>query len=228
LLHSTQSFQPFQKPFIQQRQRDGTDVPMIPTPDLSHLTKEDYKRVYEPAEDTFVLLDALEADADAIRDLAPKICLEIGSGTGIVSTFLAQIVGASNAFFICTDINPHAATCTARTGSQNKIPIEPLVATLARPLTSRLGHAVDILVFNPPYVPTSDDEADAAQRGAGIAGSWAGGADGMQVTDALLRQVDVGGFCIGVPLITPTHPHRVSIGSALPPGTILPGLCEAK
>jgi len=163
---------------------------MIPTPDLSHLTKEDYKQVYEPAEDTFVLLDALEADADAIRDLAPKICLEIGSGTGIVSTFLAQIVGASNAFFICTDINPHAATCTARTGSQNKIPIEPLVATLARPLTSRLGHAVDILVFNPPYVPTSDDEADAAQRGAGIAGSWAGGADGLQVTDALLRQVD--------------------------------------
>lgn len=83
-------------------------------------------------------------------------------------------------------------------------------------------------MFNPPYVPTSDEEADAAQRGAGIAGSWAGGADGMQVTDALLRQVDVGGFCIGVPLITPTHPRRVSIGSALPPGTILPGLCEAK
>jgi hypothetical protein len=29
-------------------------------------------------EDTFVLLDALEADADAIRGLAPRICLEIG------------------------------------------------------------------------------------------------------------------------------------------------------
>ena len=29
-------------------------------------------------EDTFALLDALEADADAIRDLAPRICLEIG------------------------------------------------------------------------------------------------------------------------------------------------------
>jgi len=70
---------------------------MIPTPDLSHLTKDDYERVYEPAEDTFALLDALEADADAIRGLAPRICLEIGSGTGIVSAFLGQIVGASNA-----------------------------------------------------------------------------------------------------------------------------------
>ncbi|KAH9968743.1 hypothetical protein BC827DRAFT_1165244 [Russula dissimulans] len=167
---------------------------MIPTPDLSHLTKEDYRRVYEPAEDTFILLDALEADADAIRSLSPRVCLEIGSGTGIVSSFLGQIIGASNAFFLCTDINPHATTCTSRTGSQNKVPIDPLVASLARPLTSRLRHAVDLLVFNPPYVPTPDEEVDAAQRDAGIAGSWAGGTDGMQVTDALLRQVDVGHF----------------------------------
>ncbi|KAI0257327.1 hypothetical protein BJV78DRAFT_1115589 [Lactifluus subvellereus] len=172
---------------------------MIPTPDLSHLTKKDYESVYEPAEDTFVLLDALEADADAIRSLAPRICLEIGrvhleSGTGVVSSFLGQIIGASNALFLCTDINAHAAACTARTGSQNKTPLEPLIASLARPLTSRLANAVDILVFNPPYVPTCDDEVDAAQRGAGIAGSWAGGVDGMQVTDALLRQVDVCGL----------------------------------
>ena len=77
---------------------------------------------------------------------------------------------------------------------QKQTPIEPLIASLAHPLSSRLGQAVDILVFNPPYVPTSDDEAGAAQHGAGIAGSWAGGADGMQVTDTLLRQVDVRGF----------------------------------
>jgi len=49
-------------------------------------------------------------------------------------------------------------------------------------------------VFNPPYVPTSDDEVDAAQHVAGIAGSWAGGSDGMGVTDTLLSQVDVGVF----------------------------------
>jgi hypothetical protein len=67
-------------------------------------------------EDTFVLLDALEADADAIRALAPRLCLEIGrvpskscftlktltssepsrSGTGVISTFLAQIIGTSD------------------------------------------------------------------------------------------------------------------------------------
>ena len=69
---------------------------MIPTPDTSHLTRSDFEHVYEPAgmseseqiaqrifettiaEDTFLLLDALEQDAQALRDLKPRICLEIG------------------------------------------------------------------------------------------------------------------------------------------------------
>lgn len=57
----------------------------------------------------------------------------------------------------------------------------------------RLKHAVDILIFNPPYVPTNDDEVDDAQQGANIQGAWAGGKDGMQVTDVLLDQVEVSG-----------------------------------
>lgn len=31
-------------------------------------------------EDTFILLDALEEDADDLRTLRPRICLEIGCG----------------------------------------------------------------------------------------------------------------------------------------------------
>ena len=71
---------------------------MIPTPDISHLTRNDYDLVYEPAgtkrseptcpwvlislfllvEDTFTLLDALEQDADELRKLQPSVCLEVG------------------------------------------------------------------------------------------------------------------------------------------------------
>ncbi|KAF9503269.1 hypothetical protein BS47DRAFT_1356341 [Hydnum rufescens UP504] len=58
----------------------------------------------------------------------------------------------------------------------------------------RLKHSVDILLFNPPYVPTSISEASAAQDvsgGVGIASAWAGGMDGMEVTNQFLAFVDV-------------------------------------
>ncbi|KAG7099558.1 hypothetical protein E1B28_001391 [Marasmius oreades] len=80
---------------------------MIPTPDISHLTARDYDLVYEPAEDTFLLLDALEHDFDDLKALSPATCLEIGSGTGCVSSFIGQILGSST-LYLCTDINSHA------------------------------------------------------------------------------------------------------------------------
>lgn len=66
---------------------------MIPTPDLSHLTSQDFDRIYEPAgkslyfvvficlfsaEDTFLLLDALEEDEAWLQAKKPSLCLEIG------------------------------------------------------------------------------------------------------------------------------------------------------
>ncbi|OBZ80078.1 HemK methyltransferase family member 2 [Grifola frondosa] len=166
---------------------------MIPTPDLSHLTREDYEHVYEPAEDTFILLDALEQDAEELRSISPLVCLEIGSGSGCVSSFVGSILGDSAALYLATDINPNACKCTQRTGRQNKIPVEPITASLVGPLLPRLRHSVDILLFNPPYVPTFSSEADDAQQDADIAGAWAGGSDGMEVTDILLEEVEAYG-----------------------------------
>lgn len=56
---------------------------------------------------------------------------------------------------------------------------------LLRALMPRLHGAVDILVCNPPYVPTPDHEV---ARG-GIAAAWAGGNRGRVVVDRLLPLV---------------------------------------
>ncbi len=73
-----------------------------------------------------------------------------------------------------------------------------MITSLSKSLVPRLSRKVDILIFNPPYVPTYDEEASLAQSGAEIAGAWAGGKDGMQVTNILLQQIDVSPASLGV------------------------------
>ncbi|KAF8604945.1 S-adenosyl-L-methionine-dependent methyltransferase [Ceratobasidium sp. AG-I] len=159
---------------------------MIPTPDLSHLTKDDLRRVYDPAEDTFLLLDALEQDATFLQELKPTVCVEVGSGSGCVSAFLGSILKDVGSLIISTDINHYASKCTAGTGSKNSVRIDPVVCDLVAPLLPRLFHHVDVLIFNPPYVPTEEEEALNAQAQGDIAGAWAGGFDGMAITNRLL------------------------------------------
>ncbi|ORX75049.1 S-adenosyl-L-methionine-dependent methyltransferase [Anaeromyces robustus] len=154
---------------------------MLPTPDLSHLTSKDYRNVYEPAEDTFLLLDSLEEDQEYIKQLKPKICLEIGSGSGCVITFLEQIVG-KNSVYLTTDINPEAAKITQRTGKQNKVKIDAINTDLVNGLLPRLENSVDIICFNPPYVVTETEDINSSL----IAASWAGGINGREVTDRIL------------------------------------------
>nr|XP_019585435.1 PREDICTED: hemK methyltransferase family member 2 isoform X2 [Rhinolophus sinicus] len=102
-------------------------APSIPTPLYGHVGRGAFSDVYEPAEDTFLLLDALEAAMSELKGV--EICLEVGSGSGVVSAFLASMIGPQ-ALYICTDINPKAAACTLETARCNKVHIEPIVTDL--------------------------------------------------------------------------------------------------
>lgn len=62
-----------------------------------------------------------------------------------------------------TDINERATTTAEKCAFHNNVPNALyLVRTdLASALEDRLAGQVDILIFNPPYVPTTSDEVSA-------------------------------------------------------------------
>lgn len=164
---------------------------MMPTPSLSHLRKQDFRHVYEPAEDSFILLDALEADATQLSSSSAfssssPLCVEIGSGSGIVLSFLSSILGPTSASYIGIDLNPHANKATVATGTANGVTIEPVRTSLFSGLQPRMNGRIDVLLFNPPYVPTEEEEEALAQNKAGIEGAWAGGATGTKLVDELI------------------------------------------
>ncbi|XP_069485887.1 methyltransferase N6AMT1 isoform X3 [Ambystoma mexicanum] len=156
---------------------EGIRDTMYPTPLYSHVGQAPFSDVYVPAEDTFILIDALERDAEELKKRT-GICLEVGSGSGLVSTFLATVIGPK-AFYLCTDINPEATACIVETALRNSVHIQPLITDLVKGLLLRLHGIVDLLVFNPPYVITPSEEVGSP----GIAAAWAGGKEGREVMD---------------------------------------------
>ncbi|ORZ35854.1 S-adenosyl-L-methionine-dependent methyltransferase [Catenaria anguillulae PL171] len=163
---------------------------MLPTPDTPHLANPPFQdSVYEPAEDTYLFLDALELDLDRIlRPLNPAICLEIGSGSGCVTTFLAMHLHTPT-LYLTTDINPLATLATLKTSQINPTSapaVQPILTDLTSGLLPRLSHSIDILLFNPPYVPTPDAHVGTPD----ISAAWAGGERGRRVIDRVLPQMD--------------------------------------
>ncbi len=122
--------------------------------------------VYIPAEDSFMLADAAYP--------AGKV-LEIGCGCGIVS-----IAWAKNNEVLGVDINPEAV-CSARENAQyNKVK----ASFIESDLFSGVKRKFDVILFNPPYLPT--EKSEVLQGALNLA--FDGGNDGRIVIDRFLEQ----------------------------------------
>ena len=56
--------------------------------------------VYEPAEDTFLLIDAIEKDIEEIKVEKPLIVVEIGCGSGSVIGSLIKAINSDSTIFL--------------------------------------------------------------------------------------------------------------------------------
>lgn len=147
-----------------------------------------HPEVYEPCDDSFALVDALLADRTNLIKHCPRLCMEVGCGSGYVITTLALLLLEENfeAYYIATDINPHAVQVTRQTLEAHKVQAELITTNIASGLERRLAGLVDVMVVNPPYVPTPEEEVGSD----GIAAAWAGGENGRTVIDKILPAAD--------------------------------------
>ena len=186
---------------------------MLSTPDYSHFKTQDYEDFYEPGEDTFLFLDALEKDMNFLNSIAPAVVVEIGCGAGLVSNFLANhLKNSKNLLFFATDLNKNACLATEKTSMKNENILNLINCDLVGPIMDRLEKSIDILLFNPPYVVTEGEELGSN----GIEAAWAGGKDGREVMNRIFPLLDRLLSKSGVFYLVCIKPNRIEdIGAVL-------------
>jgi release factor glutamine methyltransferase len=129
----------------------------------------DVETVYQPAEDSRLLAEtALERGGVGPGDLA----LDVGTGSGYVAARLREATGAR---VVGLDLNPEACRQARDAG------VPALRADLLEPVCG----PVDLVVCNPPYLPTPPEQ----EWGDWMETALSGGEDGRAVVDRLLDTV---------------------------------------
>lgn len=123
--------------------------------------------VYQPAEDTRLLAEAVEDHVEA----GDRV-LEVGTGSG----FVGGIAAGLGADVVATDLNPHACRDAREQG---------LSVIRADLVSSFRDETFDWVLFNPPYLPTPPELDTDDWQGKALSG----GEDGRLVVDPFLETV---------------------------------------
>jgi release factor glutamine methyltransferase len=138
--------------------------------------------VYDPSEDSYMLVEAALAEVKA----GEKV-LEVGTGSGIVSLFLKD-----RADVVATDISPLACENARRNG----------VEVVRADLYHGICGPFDLVIFNPPYLPTADED----RLGSWLDHAFDGGPTGRKV---------IGRFLEGIGSILPPCGRVLTVFSSL-------------
>lgn len=161
-------------------------IPLLPDP----IIKCDFENVYAPSNDSYLLIDYFKSKIDHIYFDGIKISeinniLDLGTGTGIIAIFF-QLIKMENPNFnpkiYASDILEDAIKCAKLNEKRNNIDnkIQIFHSDLFNSFPENLKHSFNILVFNPPYLPSSKfiEQNSNKQK---IDYSWDGGLKGYKI-----------------------------------------------
>jgi release factor glutamine methyltransferase len=144
-----------------------------------------------PRHDTEVLVE------EAVKKCPdPKTILDLGTGSGCIAIALQKIL--SNAVVTATDISEAALTIARYNAQVNCSPVQFLYGSLFTPV---YGKCFDLIVSNPPYIPTAEiDALEAEVRDYDPRIALDGGLDGLDIYKKLIPEgaeyINPGGWLI--------------------------------
>jgi release factor glutamine methyltransferase len=117
-----------------------------------------------------------------VRMPAAHSVLDIGTGSGCIAIAMAfRLPGAS---VTAVDISAAALVVARRNAARNGVAIEFLLGSLLEPAA---GRHFDLIISNPPYIPSSDIETlESEVRDFDPRAALDGGADGLDVYRAMI------------------------------------------
>ncbi len=139
---------------------------------FDNLVFEVCENVYEPSEDSFLFAGKLRLNFGAR-------VLDMGTGSGILGILAAKQAKE----VLAVDVNPYAIHCAKHNAEINNVRGKMIFiqGDLFAPLND--AETFDLILFNSPYVPTEEGEANSW-----LSQAWAGGKNGRQVIDRFIIQ----------------------------------------
>jgi len=130
------------------------------------------EKVYEPAEDTFLLAENLVVNEN-------DVVLDVGTGCGMFGILAAKKAKR----VVATDINPYAVSCAKANARQNGVlaKIDMRQGNLFESV--KRNERFDVIIFNAPYLPTRE-----SKKRSWIGKAWAGGKSGRAIIEPFLSE----------------------------------------
>jgi len=113
--------------------------------------------VYPPSDDSYLLIESIDLDNH-------RKALDMGCGTGIIALHLAK----QGLDVTAVDISERAIENTLINSKMNRIKLQ----IIRSDLFENVNDKYDLITFNPPYLPTSNEDP-----------SWDGGDRGIEIID---------------------------------------------